>query len=95
MNNPFEGKETLWVVHIGNHDGIAIRARNEGFVCIGWTKMGDLSPFGTRQKMRERMEETFRSWRLVKLLSVEYPGPTALPMMMPSSCRTTIATHGV
>ena len=63
MGNPFEGKNTLWVVHIANHDGIAIRARNEGFVCIGWTAMGDLSSFDTREKMRRRMEDAFQSWK--------------------------------
>jgi len=33
----------LWVVHIGNDDRIALRALEEGFVCIGWTDIGDLS----------------------------------------------------
>lgn len=50
---------TLWVVHIGNDDRIAMRARDEGFVCIGWTEMGDLSPYDTRPKMRAAMEKAY------------------------------------
>jgi len=48
----FENKSKLWVVHIANHDAIAVRAQEEGFICIGWTKIGDLSPHNTRDKMK-------------------------------------------
>jgi restriction system protein len=50
------------VVHIGNDDRIALRAREEGFVCIGWTAMGDLSPYDTRPKMRAAMEQAYPNW---------------------------------
>lgn len=57
----FPGADTLWVVHIGNDDRIALRAREEGFVCIGWTEIGDLSPYDTRDKMKEAMERAYPS----------------------------------
>lgn len=53
----------LWVVHIGNDDRIALRAREEGFVAIGWEEMGDLSQFATREEMRSAMEKTYPSWK--------------------------------
>jgi len=59
MENPFIDKNILWVVHIGNDDRIALRARDEGFVCIGWTSMGDLSQYDKRDKMRTAMEQAF------------------------------------
>lgn len=64
---PFASAETLWVVHIGNNDHIAQRARDEGFVSIGWTKIGDLSPHNTRQKMRTAMEKAFPNWKSKKV----------------------------
>ena len=48
----FENKTTLWVVHIANHEPTALRAQSEGFICIGWTKIGDLTPYDTREKMK-------------------------------------------
>lgn len=65
----FEGKETLWVVHIGNDDDIALRAKQEGFVCIGWTKMGSLAPFETREAMRAAMEQAWPDWQAKKVSS--------------------------
>ena len=59
----------LWVVHIGNNDRIAMRALDEGFVCIGWTDMGDLSPLDTREKARAAMEETWPNWKDKKISS--------------------------
>jgi hypothetical protein len=49
-------QHTLRVVHNGNDDRIALRALEEGFVCIGWTVTGDLSAYETRAKMRPPME---------------------------------------
>jgi restriction system protein len=49
----------LWVVHIGNNAKIAKRAQDEGFICIGWTKVGDLSPYDTREKMKAAYERAF------------------------------------
>lgn len=54
----FDGKEILWVIHIGNNDRIALRAVEEGFVCIGWTSIGDLAPYQTREALRPVMEKT-------------------------------------
>lgn len=48
----FEDATRLWVVHIGNNARLAERARNEGFMCIGWTKVGDLTPYNTIGKMK-------------------------------------------
>lgn len=59
----------LWVVHIGNSDSIALRALKEGFICIGWTDMGDLSLYDTREKMRAAMERTFPAWKPKKVSS--------------------------
>jgi restriction system protein len=66
---PFEDAETLWVVHIGNNNRIALRALDEDFVCIGWTAMGDLSEYDTRDKMRSAMERTFPDWKRAKIRS--------------------------
>ena len=54
---------TLWVVHIGNDDHIALRALDEGFICIGWTKMGSLARYDTRPKMRKAMEAAYPTWK--------------------------------
>lgn len=51
----FDNANRLWVVHISNNAKLAERARNEGFMCIGWTTMGDLSPHDTREKMKAAM----------------------------------------
>lgn len=48
----FENRSSLWVVHIANHEASALRAQEEGFICIGWTKIGNLQPFDTRDKMK-------------------------------------------
>jgi hypothetical protein len=40
----FENKTTLWVVHISNDPATPIRAQEEGFICIGWTEIGNLGP---------------------------------------------------
>ena len=53
---PFADAETLWVVHIGNDDRVALRAVDEGFVAIGWSALGDLSDHGTRPTMRAAFE---------------------------------------
>ena len=51
--------DKLWVVHIGNNDEVAQRAQTEGFVCIGWTRMGDLAPNDNREKARAAYEQTY------------------------------------
>ncbi|HYE96459.1 MAG TPA: restriction endonuclease [Rubricoccaceae bacterium] len=61
MASPFNDNGTLWVVHIGNNDRIGLRALKEGFVCLGWTAMGDLAPHSTREAMRKAMEAAFPS----------------------------------
>ncbi len=55
----FENKSTLWVVHIANDARIALRAQEEGFVCIGWTKIGNLAPYDTRDKMKAAYRKGF------------------------------------
>ncbi len=55
----FTDCERLWVVHIGNNDRIALSARDEGFICLGWTKIGDLSTYSTRERMRNVMEKDY------------------------------------
>lgn len=57
------------MVHIGNDDRIALRALDEGFVCIGWTAMEDLSTHDTRGKMRVAMETTYPTWTAKKVSS--------------------------
>lgn len=63
----FEGKDTLWVVHIGKDDKIPLRARDEGFVCIGWTTMGDLSQYPTREATKSAMAKTWPNWKASKI----------------------------
>jgi restriction system protein len=53
----FDNANRLWVVHISNNAQLAQRAREEGFICIGWGKLGDLSPYDTREKMKARYHE--------------------------------------
>ncbi len=42
-------------------------ARDEGFVCIGWTNMGDLSKYTTREATKKAMESTWPNWKLAKV----------------------------
>ncbi|TVQ60608.1 MAG: hypothetical protein EA378_11000 [Phycisphaerales bacterium] len=55
----FESASRLWVIHISNHQKIAARAQKEGFICVGWTRIGDLSPYDTPEKMRAAYERAF------------------------------------
>ncbi len=63
----FENKTTLWVVHIGKEETVPLRARDEGFICIGWTAMGDLSSFKTREQIKTAMEKTYPDWSSKKI----------------------------
>src|SRR5204863_9163713 len=54
-----ENKSTLWVVHISNNEVGARRAQSEGFVCIGWTRLGDLTLYDTRDKMKAAYRRAF------------------------------------
>lgn len=58
----FENASRLWVVHISNHAKVAARAQREGFICIGWTRIGDLAPHDTREKMKAAMHRAFPDW---------------------------------
>ncbi|MFN5945902.1 MAG: restriction endonuclease [Phycisphaerae bacterium] len=58
----FPPSSRLWVVHISNSAKIAARARREGFICIGWTKMGNLAPHDTREKMKAAMHKAYPDW---------------------------------
>ncbi len=58
----FDNASRLWVVHISNHAKIANRAQREGFICIGWTKMGDVAAHDTREKMKAAMHRAFPDW---------------------------------
>ena len=51
----------LWVIHIGHNDRIALRARDEGFVCIGWTSLGDLTRLNTREELRSALKSAYPS----------------------------------
>lgn len=73
-NEPFVNRGVLWVVHIGNNDRIALRAKEEGFVCIGWTEIGDLSYYNTREKMRAAMEKAYPNWK-PRTISASYGQP--------------------
>ncbi|MGI8911587.1 MAG: restriction endonuclease [Rubrobacteraceae bacterium] len=73
-NLQFSDATTLWVLHIGNNDRIALRALEENFVCIGWTKIGDLSPHDNRPKIRTAMETAFPTWKS-KTISSSYGQP--------------------
>lgn len=55
----FENNSRLWVVHISNHEPTALRAQAEGFICIGWTKIGNLAPYNTREKMKAAYRKGF------------------------------------
>lgn len=55
----FDDASRFRVIHISNHKGIARRARQEGFVCIGRTKMGDASPLDSRAVLKEPMRKTW------------------------------------
>ncbi len=58
----FENATRLWVVHISNHAKIAGRAQREGFICIGWTRIGNLAAHDTREKMKAAMHRAFPDW---------------------------------
>lgn len=54
----FESATRLWVVHISNKARLAAWAQREGFLYISCTRMGDLSKYDTREKMKAAMEKT-------------------------------------
>jgi restriction system protein len=58
----FDDASHLWVIHISNHEETARRAQEEGFICIGWTKMGDASQYDTRAAMKAGMRKTWPNW---------------------------------
>lgn len=55
----FEDAQRLWVVHISNNRHLAERAQAEGFICIGWSRIGDLSPYKSREELKEAFETAF------------------------------------
>lgn len=55
----FEKSDRLWVIHISNNKHLAERAQQEGFMCIGWTRIGDLSPYDTPEKLKAAYERAF------------------------------------
>src|ERR1051326_7693604 len=57
----FENASHLWVVHLSNDEPSAQRARDEGFICIGWTKIGDLAPHDSREKMKAAYRKGYPS----------------------------------
>ena len=57
----FDNAERLWVVHISNNKRVAERAQREGFMCIGWTRIGDLRPYDTQEKLKDAYERAFPS----------------------------------
>lgn len=58
----FETASRLWVVHISNNAKIAARCQREDFVCIGWTRIGDLAPHDSREKMKAAMHRAYPDW---------------------------------
>jgi len=52
----------VWVVHISNNAEIALRAKHEGFICVGWTAIGDLTSLDTRDKMKAAIRAAFPKW---------------------------------
>src|SRR5207244_2526988 len=40
-------------------EACALRAQEEGFICIGWTKIGNLAPYDTREKMKAAYRKAF------------------------------------
>jgi restriction system protein len=57
----FDDKSRLWVIHISNDEDCAQRAQSEGFICIGWTKLGNLAPYNTRDKMKAAYRKAYPS----------------------------------
>ena len=56
----FENQDRLWVIHIsGKGKRVVARAQDEGFVCIGWTKIGDLHPHDTPDKLKAAFGRAF------------------------------------
>lgn len=55
----FENAQRLWVIHISNQKQAAERAQEEGFICIGWTRIGDLSRYTSPEELRAAYERAF------------------------------------
>lgn len=55
----FENSTRLWVIHISNNKHLAERAQAEGFICVGWTKIGDLAPYDTPEALKAAYELAF------------------------------------
>jgi len=48
---------TIWVARAGKNGEQEDRALEEGRAFIGWDGLGDLSQYGTRAKIRERLQK--------------------------------------
>jgi restriction system protein len=57
-----ETSNRLWVVHISNNAVVAARAQREGFICIGWTAVGNLAPLDTRERMKAEFRRAYPDW---------------------------------
>lgn len=55
----FEQASRLWVVHISNNRHLAERAQEEGFICIGWTRIGNLAGLDSSEKLKAAYERAF------------------------------------
>lgn len=65
----FKNDSRLWVVHISNNKHLAERAQDEGFMCIGWTRIGDLTSYDTPEKLKGAYERAFPSKSMASVRS--------------------------
>jgi restriction system protein len=49
----------LWVIHMADDPNIAERAVREHFICIGWTALGDLNQYKSRESLKEAYRRTW------------------------------------
>jgi len=55
----FEHADRAWGIHISHSRKAAERAQKDGFVCIGWTRLGDLRPHDTLDKIKAHYADRF------------------------------------
>ena len=54
-----EKEKTFWGIHAGKTGDAEAQFEKKNVVAIGWEKMGDLSPFKTREDFKKRYEEVY------------------------------------
>lgn len=56
-----------WVVRGGDFNELIDRFRDEGVVAIGWSEVGDMTPYTTPEELRTAIERSYPNWSKPKV----------------------------